>query len=121
MGEFDDKLNTLLGNPQLMQQIMKMAQTLNTATPASESPKQESPPDFSASIPDIDPAMITKIMNLAGKATIDQSQRSLLHALQPYLSKEKLQKLEKAMRAAKLSAVASDLLQSGTIPFLTGR
>ena len=118
MGEFDDKLNTILGNPQLMQQIMNMAQTLNTA---SEPPKQESPPDYSASIPDIDPAMITKIMNLAGKATIDQRQRTLLHALQPYLSKEKLQKLEKAMRAAKLSAVASDLLQSGAIPFLAGR
>ena len=121
MGELDDKLNTILGNPQLMQQIMNMAQVLNNTESNSTPPKQEPPLDFSAPMADIDPAMITKIIGLAGKAKIDQSQRTLLHALEPYLSKEKLQKLEKAMHAAKLSAVATGLLQSGAIPFLTGR
>ena len=121
MGELDDKLNTILGNPQLMQQIMNMAQVLNSTDAASAPPKQEAPAQPAAPLPDIDPAMICKIMGLAGKITIDQRQKTLLRALDPYLSKEKLQKLEKAMRAAKLSAVASDLLQSGAIPFLTGR
>lgn len=121
MGELDDKLNTILGNPQLMQQIMNMAQALGSTESSSAPPKQESPPQPTASIPDIDPAIISKIMGLAGKTKIDQRQRTLLMAMEPYLSREKLQKLEKAMRAAKLSAVASDLLQSGAIPFLTGR
>ena len=72
-------------------------------------------------MPDIDPVMIGKIMNIAGKARIDNNQKSLLHALEPYLTQQRLQKLEKAMRAAKLAGAASAILGSGNIPFLSGR
>lgn len=73
------------------------------------------------SMPDIDPAMIGKIMSLAGKTNIDRNQKALLRALEPYLSKQRLQKLEKAMRAARLAGAASAFLPGGSIPFLTGR
>ena len=120
MSEMEEKLGAILGNPQLMQQIMSMAATLGqkeTAPPA----KQEPPLQPSSSIPDLDPVMIGKIMALAGNTNIDRNQKTLLRALEPYLAKERLQKLEKAMRAAKLAGIASTLLQSGTIPFLSGR
>ena len=114
----EDKLGAIIGNPQLMQQIMNMAQSLgqSSAEPAPP-PKQEMP----SAIPDIDPVMIGKIMSLAGKTNIDRNQKALLCALDPYLSKSRLQKLEKAMRAAKLAGAASTLMQSGAIPFLSGR
>ncbi|MBR4290262.1 MAG: hypothetical protein IKT52_06455 [Oscillospiraceae bacterium] len=113
MGEMEDKLNTILGNPQLMQQIMSMAQSLGSAAPeTAPPPKQEVPPIM----PDMDPAMIGKIMNLAGKTNIDRNQKALLCALEPYLSSFRLHKLEKAMRAARLASAAS-----GLIPFLSGR
>ena len=112
----EDKLSAILGNQQIMQQIMSMAQSLGQSPP--EPPPKQEPP---SAMPDIDPAMIGKLMNLAGKTNIDQNQRALLSALQPYLTQQRLQKLEKAMRASKLAGVATTVLQSGAIPFLSGR
>ena len=116
MDEMEDKLGAILGNPQIMQQIMSMAQSLGQSAPEPPPPKQEPPP----SMTDIDPAMIGKLMNLAGKTNIDSNQKALLCALQPYLTQQRLQKLEKAMRAARLAGAASSLLPNG-IPFLSGR
>lgn len=118
MSEMEDKLGAILGNPQLMQQIMNMAQSLNQSPPP---PKQEPEPQAPPSMPDIDPAMIGSMMQLAGKTNIDQNQKALLSALAPYLTKGRLQKLEKAMRAARLAGTASNLLKNGSIPFLSGR
>lgn len=120
MSEMEDKLGALLANPQLMQQIMNMAQSLGQQSPSAP-PMQEPPSQAPPSMPDIDPVMIGKIMSFAGKTNIDNNQKSLLCALQPYLSQNRLQKLEKAMRAAKLAGVATSLLQSGSLPFLSGR
>lgn len=119
MSEMEDKLGAILGNPQLMQQIMNMAQSLNQSPPPQ--PKQETAFQETPSMPEIDPAMIGKIMSLAGKAGIDRNQKALLCALEPYLPQGRLQKLEKAMRAAKIAGSASGLLQGGSIPFFSGR
>ena len=116
MDEMEEQLGAILGNPQLMQQIMSMAQSLGQSAPEPPPPKQEP----STALPDIDPAMIGKIMNLAGKTNIDRNQKALLCALEPYLTQQRLQKLEKAMRAARLAGAASALLPNG-IPFLSGR
>ena len=70
---------------------------------------------------DIDPALIAKIMSLAGKTGIDRNQQALLCALKPYLTEMRLKKLEKAMKAARLAGAASTFLPKGTIPFLSGR
>lgn len=118
MSEMEDKLSAILGNPQLMQQIMGMAQSLEQQS--SPPPKQEQIQQ-APSLPDIDPVIIGKIMSLAGKTGIDTNQKSLLCALEPYLTQQRLRKLEKAMRAAKLAGAASTLLQSGAIPFVSGR
>ena len=117
MPEMEEKLGAILANPQLMQQIMGMAQALQQQASQQQTPVSEAPP----TMPDIDPVMIGKIMNIAGKARIDNNQKSLLHALEPYLTQQRLQKLEKAMRAAKLAGAASAILGSGNIPFLSGR
>ena len=120
MSEMEDKLGAILANPQIMQQIMSMAQSLGQQFP-SPPPMQDAPTQVTPSVPDIDPAMIGKIMSFAGKTNIDNNQKSLLCALQPYLSQNRLQKLEKAMRAAKLADAATSLLQSKSLPFLSGR
>lgn len=119
MSEMEDKLSAILGNPQLMQQIMSMAQTFGQAE--SEPPRQEPIQHNPSPVADIDPAMIGKIMSLANTAHLDRNQKTLLQALEPYLSKQRIAKLEKAMRAAKLSGLASSVLQSGAIPFMSGR
>ena len=118
MDAMEEKLGTILGNPQLMQQIMSMAQALGQSAPEPPPPpKQESSPVM----PDIDPIMIGRLMHLIGKTNIDSNQKALLCALEPYLTQPRLHKLEKAMRAARLAGAASSLLPNGSIPFLSGR
>ena len=107
MSEMEDKLGAILSNPQLMQQIMNMAQSLGQNAP-SQPAEQPPTPQFSSPIPDIDPAMIGKIMSFAGSTSIDRNQKALLCALEPYLSRGRLEKLEKAMA----NAAAGDYTQA---------
>lgn len=107
MGEMEEKLNAVLNNPQMMQQIMSMAQSMG-----AQSKTERSQPS-SEGFPDIDPGMIKKLSSFAGQSTIDQDQRTLLKALGPYLSRDRIGKLEKAMRAAKLARLASGLIGAG--------
>ena len=109
MSELEDKLNSVLNNPQMMQQIMAMAQSMG---PPSQ---KEDGPAKSDALPEIDLGMLQKLSGIAGQSTIDKNQRSLLHALGPYLSKERISKLEKAMRAAKMARMASTLMGSGAL------
>ena len=111
MSEMEDKLNSVLNNPQMMQQIMAMAQSMS-----AQSQKEDSPPKVDA-MPEIDLSMLQKLSGLAGQSSIDKNQRSLLHALGPYLSRERIGKLEKAMRAAKMARMASSLMGSGALKF----
>ena len=113
MDDMESKLNSILGNPDMMAQIMSMAQQLGggeTATPPPPSAQTASP------IPDgIDMGTVMKLAGMAKSATVDSNQLALLHALRPYLTGERIGKLEKAMRAAKLAGLASSLLGSGLL------
>ena len=104
MEGMEDKLGAILGNPAMMQQIMAMAQSFGQAQPEPP-PKPESTP-----LPDLDPAMLTKIMGMAGNMGIDANQKALLRALRPYLTVQRIEKLEKAMSAAKLAGIATTFL-----------
>ena len=112
MDQMEDKIGAILNNPQLMGQIMSMAQSLGQSQP----PPQESPPQ-----PSFDPAMLQKLGSLAGQTGIDNNQQTLLRALNPYLSNRKMEKLEKAMRAAKMARMASGFLGQGGLSALIGR
>ena len=109
MSELEDKLNSVLNNPQMMQQIMAMAQSMGVP------PQKEDGPAKNDALPEIDLGTLQKLSGLAGQSSIDKNQRSLLHALGPYLSKERITKLEKAMRAAKMARMASTLIGSGAL------
>lgn len=65
------------------------------------------PPPVQEGLPEIDFATVQKLTSLIGKTGIDSKQRALLQALGPYLSGQRIHKLEKAMRAAKLAGMAS--------------
>ena len=102
MDDMESKLGAIMNDPDMMQKIMSMAQTLNGAQP-----KQESAPN---PFPDIDISLLQKLSGFAGKSNIDANQRNLLQALGPYLNSHRLSRLEKAMRAAKMAAMATTLL-----------
>ena len=128
MEGMEEKLGAILENPQLMQQIMQLAQSVNIPKPTQsrEPPKKEEPPP-KISLPDtdigagLDPAMLVKLAGIAGKSNIDSTQHALQRALAPYLRRDRVAKLEKAMRAAKIASMASAFLNSGGMKLLSGR
>ena len=101
MEDIESKLGAILNNPQMMQQIMSIAQNFQSE------PEPPPPPSESTGLPEMDFAMVQKLTSLIGKTGIDAHQRALLGALAPYLSAQRISKLEKAMRAAKLAGIAS--------------
>lgn len=117
MSELEDKLNTVLSNPQLMQQLMSVAQTLGAGKDTGQSaeapaPALSTPPD---SIP------LQKLLGIAQQGGIDRNQQALLQALTPYLSRDRVTRLHRAMGAARMAGAASALLGSGGLSALTGR
>ncbi len=105
MEELEAKLGTILSDPEMMGKLQAMAQSLGMDQ--GQAPPQETP---GFSVPELDPAMLSKIAGIAGKSGIDANQRALLNALGPYLSHRRLQKLERAMQAAKMAQLATGLL-----------
>lgn len=100
MDDLENKLGAVLNNPEMMEKIMALAQNISQSQPET---KPESPPSNSG---DIDLSMIQRLSGLARQSGIDQNQQTLLKALSPYLSRQRIQKLEKAMRAAKMASMA---------------
>ena len=117
MSELEEKLGTILSNPQLMQQISAMAQALGQAPPEPPAPPPVAPQ--SPTLPD--PAMLQKVSGMLQAGGVDQEQQELLHALSPFLSQSRIGKLERAMRAAKMAGFASALLKSGGMNIFGGR
>ncbi len=130
MDDMEQKLGQILSNPQMMGQIMAMAQNLSQAAPqpqrgGSQNPAQnpvqnqhQNPPQQAGpapvSLPEgLNLAAIQNIAGIVGKTGVDSNQRALLRALNPYLGQERIAKLEKAMRAAKIAGFASSILTGG--------
>ena len=103
MEGMEEKLGAILGNPQMMQQIMALAQSMGSQSPPPEPPKQEGP----------DPAMMQKMMAAFQGSAVDPHQQALLSALNPYLTRDRISRLERAMRAAKLAGLATAFLGGG--------
>ena len=126
MAEFDEKLNSLLSNPEAMAQIMQMAQSLSggqaqqppqqplqqPVRPAPPPPPAQAPPpsggDLLSSLSGltggIDPTMLTKLLPLIQElgSQNDSNARQLLYALRPDLKPERQEKIERALQLARL-------------------
>ncbi len=116
MGDFEEKLNTILSSPDAMAQIMSMAQSLGLGgeeSPPSPSQEQQNTADdplFSQ----FDPATLTRLLPLLGKLGTDDSgsHHQLLTALEPFLQEDRRKKLQKALRTARLISAGKALLET---------
>lgn len=140
MSDLEEKLESVLGNPQAMAQIMSLAQSLNlggpggqnqTQAPSQEQPQQPqsgeavpppSPPADSGSagglgslLSSLDPQMLSSAASLIGQFSDsgDDKRTALLTALRPFVREERYAKLDKAIQIAKLSR----LIRSGLTLF----
>ena len=116
MGELDEKLNAILGNPEAMGQIMALANSLGVGG-SETGPQQgreesqpcsnvEAPPDLFSALGEIDPRMIQMGMRVLQEyQSGDDKKTALLNALRPFVREERWEKLDRAIQIAKLSRV----------------
>ena len=110
MDNLEQQLASVMNNPAMMQQIMQLAQSMESAQPAPEQPYKPEQSENPLPFPDIDLSMIQKLSGFARQSGIDDKQKALLNALRPYLKGHRINKLERAMRAAKMAGFATTLI-----------
>ena len=105
MADLEQQIASVMNNPAMMEQIMALAKNMEQPQETSAPPSTEG-----FSLPEFDPAMLQKLTGFAKNSGIDANQKALLQALRPYISSYRVQKLERAMRAAKMAGFATNLL-----------
>ena len=139
MEGMEEKLGAILSNPEMMNTIMSMAKALGQSQPQPEQAQQsqasvpqqkQNPPQAKQSQPPqkaTPPSgrneleMISRISALSQQTGLDRQEQALLKALNPYLSRDRLSKLEKAMHAAKMARFATVALEQSGGPLKIGR
>ena len=106
MAEFEEKLQSILGNPELMGQIMRMAGSMNQQQPSPPPPQQ--PPGLP-----FDPGAMAGMMELLKATQLEPKQRQLLQALRGFVPDDRLVRLEKAMQASLIARFASSAMNRG--------
>ena len=124
MAEFEDKLNSILGNQEAMSQIMALARSLSGEQPQepgsedtyspAETESALPPADLSALMGQIDPKMLQVGMDVIRQVQSTEDRNvALLSALRPFLKEERRARLDRALKIArmtKLVRVALDAL-----------
>lgn len=110
MGELDEKLNAILGDPDAMGQIMALARSLggegqqeNTPREVESEVQQE---DLGSVLGSMDPRMLQ--LGMQAIRTFqqgDDKRTALLSALRPFLKETRQDTLERAIRLTKMSRV----------------
>lgn len=105
MGDFEDKLNSILNDPKQMEQITAMAKSLmGGGEMPSGGSKTEKPKDTGL-FENFDPGALGRLSAVIGGGRRDEK-RALLEAVKPYLSPQRREKLDKAMKLAKMIGMA---------------
>ncbi len=111
MSNLEEKLENILGNPQAMEQIMSLAQSLGGGSSAPSPPPEPTPqpqaPSVSGGLPDglgqLDPRILSGIVRLMTQQNNDDGRVALLTALRPFVKEQRYAKVDKAIQIAKLS------------------
>ena len=135
MGELEEKLNTILGDPAAMGQIMALAQSLGKSDPppspangdedggepgwerAGTAPDSPAPSEARgenplAALSSLDPRLLQMGMRLWQEYQGgDQRSAALLEALRPFLREKRRARLDRAVQIARLSHVIRVALQ----------
>ena len=108
MAEFEEKLQSILGNPELMGQIMSMAGAMNQ----QQQPPPPPPQQPTAGLP-FDPGAMAGMMQMLKATQLEPRQRQLIQALRGFVPDDRLVRLEKAMQASLIARFASTAMNQG--------
>lgn len=108
MSELEDRLNSILNDPEQMARISSLAQSLmGGGTDAGESgPKELSQLAGALSGKGGDSALPGMLSGLLGQSAGDADKRALLEAMKPYLSEKRRGKLDRAMQLTRMARLA---------------
>ncbi len=123
MGEFEDKLNSILSSPKDMEKILGLARELSGSlggekeTKATEQTAQVASPKNGADstlsgLGSIDPKIIGLIGKLMGEYNSPDAddKAALISAVKPYVRQERRDTLDRALKIAKLTHLARTAL-----------
>lgn len=122
MSEFEDRINSILNDPDQMDKITNLAKTLmgGEASPPQSGPEDGGKEDGLGGLAGLarsimgendggglDPAALGKISRLIKESSgKDDEKRALLEAMKPYLSEKRRSKMDKALKIARLARIA---------------
>ena len=118
MAELEQALDQILSDPGAMEEILALARRLGGGGNASSAPsdggdpagpKPAEPLSPGSGDREQGPAMLLNILSSAGGDDPDRT--ALLHALRPYLRKERQEKLDRAVRLAGLYQAARQAIR----------
>lgn len=138
MSEFEEKLNSVLSNPDAMSQIMNLAQSLNLGGGGGEQGGSSPPPapggpagggagesgglggpgdlaGLGSLLGQIDPKLVQRLLPLVGELAGgggEDERMQLLYALRPFLKPERRDKVERAVKTARLIHAGKKLLSA---------
>ena len=110
MSEFEERINSLLNNPEELSRLSNMARSLMEGGLFSGGQEQSS--RSSQSAPAGPDPMLQKLMSgIAGLGGEKNSNTAMLKAISPYLDEKRGRKLERAIRMAQMARVARSVLR----------
>lgn len=129
MAEFEEKLNSILGNQEAMNQIMALAQSLSgegkkeergeEASAGQEESGEAALPasaalpgaDLSSVLGQVDPNMVRLGMDIIRQVqSTDDRNAALLNALRPFLREERRARLDRALEIARMTKMIRAVL-----------
>ena len=116
MADFSEMLNGILSNPQAMQQMMALAQSLGLqgqGGPPPQLPQQPSQPDPMQ--------LLQGFLQMSKQMGGDERQLALFQALKPFVRPDRAEKLDRSIQVAKISRLAGNALQKLGPQILSGR
>lgn len=95
MDDFGDKLNSILNDPAALSRIGELAKSVMGGD--QETKGEE---------PELDPGLISRVMSLMKRKGVKSEERTLLEAMKPFLSERRREKMDKAIKLARLASLA---------------
>ena len=102
MSDIEDKISSILGNPDELKRITQLASRIMGASESENVPPPES--GSAGSDSGLDPELISRLGSLMSSGESEKT--ALLNAMAPYMSETRREKLKKAMRFARMAKLA---------------
>ena len=121
MADWQEQLNTILSDPDAMAQIVSLAQSISGGSSPSEPPVSDTPREPESdntailqALGGLDPELLRRIGPLMREMNRPESSEAtaLLQALRPFLSRKRMDKVERAAQLARLIHLGKTFLTS---------